>query len=337
MCERKPGKRCDGSGGSYVPGHSLSSSLVSNDNTVQPPHTSAEAFHLVALSSRGYDISEHVKDDARQFDITQLSHAQMWQTWKTMAESDTPSQGLRTLHDLGYEHHFPELHDIRGVPQSPEWHPEGSVEKHIQESGDVAARNATHERLSKRDTHVAVLGAIAHDFGKSTHTQVDAETGKITSHGHDQAGVAKARDFLNRIGASDDVKIQVPVLVGEHMRHINNPSTKSAHKLSEKLKAGGTTLEAWTRVADADVGGRGSASEPSIAQQWIAKRDEAANNTPSPHDGSFQVNGKMLTDMGYTPGPHYKDMIHHANRAINDGTIANHDDAKQWVAEHYPQ
>lgn len=332
------GQRCSGKASTFIPARAIEKAMIDDNGTVKAPETPAQALHLMTFAAQGKEIPEEAKEAAKSFDITSLTPQQMWVSWKGLAESKEPSRGLQTLHELGFEEHFPDLHAIRGVPQSPYWHPEGSVEKHLQEAGDVAAGISKRKRLNKKDTHVAVLGAICHDFGKSTHTQVDEKTGKITSYGHDKAGVSKAKAFLEQIGADEQVKKEIPVIVGEHMCHIQEPTMKSAHKLSERLKAGGTTLEAWTRVADSDIGGRGSASEPSIARQWLKAREDYSKQVEeakgNEKNKSF-INGKFLTSIGYTPGQHYRDMIHAGQKAVEEGYITDEKSAKDWFKENF--
>lgn len=332
MCQSKKngGRRCNGKGqGSHYPAAALRENLV-NQGAITEPKTPEQALHMIALASEGYTITDEIKQTARSFDVSSLSPQQQWETWSSLAEAEKPSAGLKLLHELGFEENYPALRDIRGVPQSPFWHPEGSVEKHIQEAGDIAAGIAREQGLSEEDTHVAVLGAISHDFGKATHTQVDEETGRITSYGHDKAGVDKARGFLAQIGASDTVIKQVPPIVGEHMCHIQSPTPKSAVKLERRLQASGTTLEAWTRVADSDIGGRGEASEPSIAAEWLKKRDEGLEVEQVKPKRSL-VNGKFLIGLGYKPGPHFGDMVQRANEAYSAGEFTDEKSAEAWV------
>lgn len=340
MCQSlaQGGKRCAGHGSVY-PSHALEQSLMSPDGTVEDPTTPEQALHVVALVSQGKSLSEDAKNAAREFDITTLSPQQKWQTFGSLALSESPSKGLKMLHELGFEQHFPDLHAIRGVPQSEYWHPEGSVEKHIQEAGDVAARISKEQKLSKKDTQVAVLGAICHDFGKSTHTQIDEETGKITSYGHDKSGAPKAKAFLEQIGADEAVKTEIPPIVAEHMCHIQEPTHKSALKLDNRLKEKGTTLEAWTRVADSDIGGRGSASEPSLAQKWIRMRDEGlakANDKGKGKSNSHGlINGKFLGSIGFQPGPRYRELITAGHKAMAEGKFSDEAGAEKWYKENF--
>lgn len=201
--------------------------------------------------------------------FSSLTPAQHWTLWQSIISSDTPSHAIRALFETGLSEHYPELHAIKDVPQDASWHPEGGVAEHAAQAADVAAQNATRDGLNERDRQVAVLAAMCHDLGKATHTQVHSD-GRITSRGHDVAGEAPAKRFLARIGADEDMQGKVGVLVRTHMRHINEPSVRSAARLKSVLAEHGLTLADWARVADADCGGRGEASQHGVGERWLA-------------------------------------------------------------------
>ena len=60
---------------------------------------------------------------------------------KLVSKSSRPSIGFELMRDLGIiERNYPELHALIGVPQEPEWHPEGDVWIHSMMVLDQAAR-----------------------------------------------------------------------------------------------------------------------------------------------------------------------------------------------------
>jgi tRNA nucleotidyltransferase (CCA-adding enzyme) len=292
------------------------------------------ALHAAVIAGRsGGSLSKEIvaagKIASTQFDS--LSKSKLWGQWKDIALSPEPSKALQAIYAMGWEKHFPELAAIRGVPQSPIWHPEGSVEIHTQQAADVAAKIALRDKLSDSETQVAVLGAICHDFGKAVSTQID-EDGNITSSGHAETGAPLAVNFLKQIGASKAVKTQVPLIVLSHMSHIHAPSEPSVRKLRNKLDndGDGTTLEMWTRVADADKGGRGSASaKGSIAESWlkmeqaIIKKDERAKR--------MLINGPEIAATGLKSGPVYGWIIFKSKQAQMNGEFTTHEESISWL------
>lgn len=292
------------------------------------------ALHAAVIAGRsGGSLSKELlaagKIASAQFES--LSKGALWSQWKDIALTPEPSKALQAIHEMGWEKHFPDLAAIRGVPQSPLWHPEGSVEIHTQEAADVAAKIALRDKLSDSDTQVAVLGAICHDFGKAVSTEID-EDGNISSSGHAETGAPLASNFLEQIGASKAVKTQVPLIVLSHMSHIHAPSEPSVRKLRTKLDndGNGTTLEMWTRVADADKGGRGSASsQGSIAGSWlkieksIIAKDEMAKR--------LLINGPEIAATGLKSGPVYGWIIFKSKQAQLNGEFSTHEESVSWL------
>ncbi len=274
------------------------------------------------------EISEYLKSNVSLWDS--LETKERWAFWKDIADLDNPSSTLKNLHTLGWEQNFPALANVRDVPQDPIWHPEGHVHEHIQQAADVAAINATRDNLSQEERQLAVLGALCHDFGKSTHTQI-SEEGKISSLGHDMAGYDISQDFLKSIGASKRVVKGIPWLVREHMCHVNkNPSRKSFRKIEEKLKKGDMTMTHLARIIDADTGGRGEASNQEVGKLWVELKkkydaeEETKINTPA-------IDSSILKSLNLTPGPQYSQII----RAYKEtGLQLNSQDLHQWVVNY---
>lgn len=238
-----------------------------------------------------------------------MTPEQKWGFWSTVTSFDNPSRVLENLHIGGWEGNFPALANVRDKPQSPQWHPEGAVHVHIQQAGDVAARNATRDGLSSEERQVAVLGAIAHDFGKATHTQVH-ESGHVSSVGHDRAGFPVAKNFLREINAPEKVYRVVPGLVAEHMCHaMPSVSRKALGRLIERLKRHDATPDQLVRIIDADTGGRGSASNATEGEQWRKRFKDYYANQGNPSAKSSGVNGHFLQKMGLTPGSQFSSII----------------------------
>lgn len=226
----------------------------------------SQVFVQILATPTTEDAQDHIKSYDEVF--ASMTPAQHWKVWSEIVASDTPAQAIRALFETGLSKHYPELHAIKDVPQDAGWHPEGNVAEHAAQAADVAAQNATRDGLNPSDRTLAVLAAMCHDLGKATHTQIHSD-GKITSRGHDMAGERPAKQFLARIGADATLQGQVGVLVRTHMRHINEPTLRSATKLKVALAEHGLTLAHWARVADADCGGRGNASQHGVGENWL--------------------------------------------------------------------
>lgn len=337
MCQSKAngGKRCSETGGSNYP-HLLRGDEKTKLITLTGDITSRPELFLhaaVASARTGYPLSPQLAEaiKAHAEAVKTLEPEQSWEQWKSIANAPTPSAGLKALYESGLEAQYPELAAIRGVEQSPFWHPEGSVEKHTAEAADVAARNAAVANLSEKETTIVVLGAICHDFGKSVSTQKDEE-GKISSHGHEHTGRPIAKRFLRSIGADKDTVQQIGTIVRAHMHHTQPVQRSTARKLMALLEEGGTTLELWGHVAEADTGGRGNASTSGISTKWLAARDDVIAHDAIPKKGL--IHGGVLSEMGLQSGMQFGIIVKAAKEAQENGEFADLDEAKKWVNEY---
>ena len=76
----------------------------------------------------------------RTLDLSELSGERVFEEFrKLLLRAAKPSLGFKVLEDTGQLRFFPELDALRGVPQDPEWHPEGDVWVHTLMVLDVAA------------------------------------------------------------------------------------------------------------------------------------------------------------------------------------------------------
>ena len=76
----------------------------------------------------------------RKLDPGELSGERVFEELrKLLLRAGRPSLGFRVLEDTDQLRFFPELDALRGVPQDPEWHPEGDVWVHTLMVLDVAA------------------------------------------------------------------------------------------------------------------------------------------------------------------------------------------------------
>ena len=108
---------------------------------------------------------------------------------KLLLKSTHPSKGFELMRTLGViERHYPELHSIIGVPQSPKWHPEGDVWIHTMMALDAMKRelDSLSPQLDKKQRLQLLFAILCHDLGKATHTTI--EDGQIRSIGHERAG-----------------------------------------------------------------------------------------------------------------------------------------------------
>ena len=255
-----------------------------------------------------------------------LAKERIWGEWeKWAAKSVVPSQGLEFLNATGWVWEYPELAALRGVPQEPEWHKEGSVWEHEKMVCDAAAAIAIRENLNPAKRATLVFGALCHDFGKPA-TTVTNEKGRIVSPGHDMAGVEPTITFMTSIGAPAAMIAEVAELTQYHMRHIGFEGGKAARRLANQMTATSAQMLGW--IMEADHSGRpwtGEFTMPEDGVAFIASMTEAKE--------AIQpiLMGRHLIDMGVKPGPAMGHILRMVQTAQVEGIVTDFQQAQAYA------
>jgi len=255
----------------------------------------------------------------RGIDLSDLPSERIWgELEKLLLRARQPSIGLGWLHALGVlEKLFPEINALIGVPQDPEWHPEGDVFVHTRLTID-RARESIDELSYPRQVTV-MLAALAHDFGKPATTEYIE--GRLRSRGHEAAGAAPAESFLARINVYTidgyNVRSQVIALVREHLKP--GEFFKKRDEVGEgafRRLARRCEPDLLYRVAKADSLGRNAPWVPrekwygSEAQEWFIQRARELDVEQRPPEPLLL--GRHLLSLGVEPGP----MVGEITRAV---------------------
>jgi tRNA nucleotidyltransferase (CCA-adding enzyme) len=218
-----------------------------------------------------------------------------------------PSVGLKAVLDLRVaESLHPELSALAGVPQEPEWHPEGDVWTHTLMVADCAAEIVGREKLEGDPAYTVMLGALCHDFGKPATTARDPEDGRIRSQGHSEEGVRAASAFLKRLKVSEEIEKKVKNIVLEHLNplflynHRDEIKPSTVKRLSVRLFP--ASFDELIFVAEADYKGRTLPGlEDYPAGKWLREQLEILelkSGGPAPI-----LMGRHLLERGWSPGP----------------------------------
>jgi tRNA nucleotidyltransferase (CCA-adding enzyme) len=134
---------------------------------------------------------------------------------KLLLLSESPSLGIRWLHSITrLQNILPELYALVGVPQRPDYHPEGDVFEHTMQALDAAVPLSSS--LQGENQKLTLLyAALCHDLGKASTTVLI--NGVWRSQGHAQAGVPLARHLLDRLVCKASIIKTVAKLVYHHM------------------------------------------------------------------------------------------------------------------------
>ena len=253
-----------------------------------------------------------------------------WFKWA--GKSVVPSAGLRFLEQSGWLEEFPELRALAMTPQDPEWHPEGNVFEHTLHSCDALARQPTWAATDSEAKIVQMLAVLLHDTGKPVCTSEVEREGRrrIISPGHDEAGVAVAGRFLERIGAPLAVRERVIPLVACHMAHLQEATDRAVRRLAKRLEP--ETIENLCRVMTADASGRPPMPphEPEVVRILRAKAAELSVQDRAPKPILL---GRHLLAAGLTAGPALGKIIAAGFEAQLEGRFMDLPGARRWLAE----
>ncbi len=243
-----------------------------------------------------------------------------WHKWATRAKC--PSKGLRVLWECGWMEHYPEILALVGVPQDPQWHPEGDVWVHTLHVCDAAARIADRDHLDDDERVLLMFAALCHDLGKPATTQwVD---GRWRSPAHASVGVPLTESFLTRIGCPRHFIDVVAPLVAEHLVHVQSEATpRTVRRLSVRL--GKASIAQLMRLVEADLGGRPPL--PCEVPQSLMRWSQIADSTEVTHAKPEKiVLGRHLLDLGYSPARWFGQILELCYQAQLDGVFESETD-----------
>ena len=224
---------------------------------------------------------------------------------KALTKAERPSIFFEELRRMGQlEPWFAEVGALIDVSQNPTYHPEGDVWTHTMMVLDAAARL----RAQATDAFAFMLAALCHDFGKATTTR-ELE-GRLVSYGHEEAGVALAKDFLDRLGTSTRTKAYVLNMIELHMAPNAYVAQRARQKSYNKMFDRSVCPADLLLLAEADDRGCGDGT-----------RDESRGIELSEHLKIFDelmarpyVQGRDLVEMGVKPGPLMGEVLRYAHK-----------------------
>jgi poly(A) polymerase len=212
---------------------------------------------------------------------------------------------------------LPEVAQMKGVEQPPQFHPEGDVWVHTL---------MLLEQLEPGCSMTLAWGALLHDVGKPPTFRRAPD--RIRFDRHVEVGVAMGAEICRRFRFSNEETRQVLALIENHMRFMDAQRMKEStlkrffrlERFEEHLAlhrmdclAGSGYLEHWEFVRD----------------RWQATPEEAMRPQPL-------ITGRELIAAGYAPGARFREMLQVAEDAQLEGAVATAEEALQLVRKRFP-
>ena len=205
---------------------------------------------------------------------------------------------------------LPEVAEMKGVEQPPEFHPEGDV--------------WTHTLLMleglQSPTPALALGVLLHDVGKPGTFRV-AE--RIRFDGHVELGERMARDILTRLRFSNADIDQVVALVANHMRfkHVQEMRDSTLKRMFRMPR-----FEEHLELHRLDC-----ASSHGNFDNYQFARSRFEQSPPEVLRPMRLLTGDDLIQAGYRPGPDFTRMLEAAEDAQLESRISTRQEALELV------
>jgi poly(A) polymerase len=248
-------------------------------------------------------------------EITQISPERIRDEISRILTEGRARRGFELLDETGLlAVVLPEVARMKGVPQPPEFHPEGDVWFHTL---------LMLENL-ENPTVTLALGTLLHDVGKPpTYRVVE----RIRFDGHVEAGEEIARAICERLRYSNKDIEQVVALVANHMRFRDVTQMRTS------------TLKRFLRLPQFDehlelhrldcLG-----SHRDLGNYEFVRRMESGLGEEDLRPPRL-VTGNDLIAAGYEPGPPFQVMLAAVENAQLDGRLSNREEALEFVAQRF--
>jgi putative nucleotidyltransferase with HDIG domain len=192
----------------------------------------------------GFEIEPNTLDAIHQCAplLAQISPERIRDEFSRIMVAPDRGRGLELLTETGLAKEFlPELYDLQGCEQPPQWHPEGDVFVHTR----IAIS------LLESPTLPLALSVLLHDIGKPATQMWDDEAKRFRFNGHDRVGAEMAEKILKRLRYSNQIVDDVTFMVSRHMKFMHVQDMRTA-KLKRFMAAETFPLELELHRVDCD-------------------------------------------------------------------------------------
>jgi len=214
---------------------------------------------------------------------------------------------------------LPEIAAMKGVPQPPQFHPEGDVWIHTM---------LMIEGLPSGTSPTLAWGVLLHDVGKPPTFKPASETGdRIRFDKHVDVGVRMAEAICRRYRFSNEETDQILALVANHMRFMD----------VDRMRA--STLKRFVRLPRFEehlelhrldcLSSHRHLDSYEMVQRFLAE------TPPEQVRPQRVLTGTDLSEMGYIPGPVFSEILKAVEDAQLEGQIRSREEAQEFVRKRF--
>jgi poly(A) polymerase len=268
-------------------------------------------------SALAFDLEETTRKALREraAEITSISRERIRDEIAKILLGPHPRRGFELLRETGLlVHILPEADALAGVPQPPEFHPEGDVFVHTM---------LMLENMRRPSLELA-LGVLLHDIGKPATFEVKD---RIRFNNHDTVGARMAEEILTGLRFPRKTVYRVVALVESHLKFMNVMEMRQS-TLKRFIKdpdfADHLELHRLDCVA--------SHGDLSAWQFCLEKAREYESEVIPPPP---LVKGRDLIALGFTPGPLFSEILTLVQDLQIEGKLASREEAVDLILEKY--
>ena len=212
---------------------------------------------------------------------------------------------------------LPEVARTKGVPQPPEFHPEGDVWIHTR---------LMLQELPSGVSETLAWAVLLHDVGKPPTFMPASEPGsRIRFDGHAEVGAVMTQAICKRLRFSNAQTEQTVSLVRNHLRFIDVPRMKPATlKRFVRLPAFDEHLELHRLDC---LSSHGKLDTYDFVRRFLAETPAEEVRPPR------LVDGNDLKSLGFKPGPLFGKILTAIEEAQLDGRVKTREEALALMAE----
>jgi len=209
---------------------------------------------------------------------------------------------------------LPEILELKGCEQPPQWHPEG----------DVFVHTRLMLSLLPADAGLAlVLSVLLHDIGKPATFSYNPEEDRIRFSGHERTGAEMAELILKRLRYSNAIINAVVSGVAHHMM-FKDVKKMRLSKLRRFMAREHFDDELELHRVDC-------LSSNGILENYDFVREKQHEFESAPLVPPRFINGGDLIDRGMSPGPDFGDILTEAQDLQLEGVLTSKEEAMAWL------
>ena len=212
------------------------------------------------------------------------------------------------------EHIIPQILQLKGCEQPPQFHPEGDVFVHTRLMLSL---------LKDAPSIELVLSVLLHDIGKPATYSFDEEADRIRFNGHDKLGAEMSEQILRDLKFSNSIIEDVVQMVANHMTFKDVQKMRQS-KLKRFMSRSTFNDEIELHRVDC-LGSWGGLDNYDFLNKKVV---EFANEPIIPQP---LLTGKDLIELGWSPGPDLGQTLNSVQDMQLEGKLNSKDEALDWV------